>query len=77
MADDDSLLQQAREEAEAIIAEAQQQAARLVAAAEERRRQMDAGSAEIRSTGEELANNIQRSIELLTQILQELRRQLS
>lgn len=74
---DDSLLQQAREEAEAIISEAQQQAARLLAAAEERRAQIDAGSAEIRSTGEDLATNLQRSIELLTQVLQELRRQLS
>jgi vacuolar-type H+-ATPase subunit H len=69
------LVQQARAEADAIVAEAQEQARRLLEAAEERRRVLDDQVEKLRSEGRELALNLERSIQLLTQIFEELRRQ--
>jgi vacuolar-type H+-ATPase subunit H len=69
------LVQQARAEADAIVAEAQEQARRLLEAAEERRKVLDDQVEKLRSEGRELALNLERSIQLLTQIFEELRRQ--
>ena len=74
---DPSLFDHARTEAEAIVAEAHEQARLLVEAAEQKRKTAESDVAKIRKEGEELANNLQRSIEILSKILEELRRQIA
>lgn len=69
------LAAQAQKEARAIIAEAEEQARRLLEEAERRKRAANSESDETRAAARELASNLEHSIELLTQILQELRRQ--
>jgi vacuolar-type H+-ATPase subunit H len=76
MSADPELIRQAREEADAILAEAREQAQRLTEAAEARRKSAQGETDEIRSAGRELATNLEKSIDLLTQILEELRKQL-
>lgn len=76
MPDEENVVKRAHEEAGAILAEANEQARRLLEAAEARRRRLDAASEEVRQTGKELAGNLERSIELLTAILEELRSQI-
>lgn len=70
------LVQQARDEARALIAEAEEQARTILEAAEKRRLNTEHGTLEIKQAGQELARNIERSIDLLTQILEDLRGQL-
>jgi phage-related minor tail protein len=73
---DSDIVQRARAEASAIVAEAEDQARMLLEAAERRRHEADIGTDALRAEGAELARNLERSIQLLTQILEELRRQL-
>ncbi len=70
------IVELARREADALIAEAKAQAETLLKAAERRRAQADAETSEAKAAGQELARNIERTIDLLSQILQELRRQI-
>lgn len=76
MSDQLELLEVARREAEAIVAEAEEQATRLTAAAEQRNKHLAEDSRQLRSAGQELALNLERTIALLTQILTELRNQI-
>jgi len=66
----------ARLEAEAIVAEAREQAAQLLQAAEEKRKHAEGETEGLKDAGRELAGNLESSIRLLTQVLEELRRQL-
>lgn len=70
------LVNQARDEARAVIAEAVEQARLILEAADKRQKDADYETHEVREAGRELARNLERSIALLTQILEELRRQL-
>lgn len=65
----ESLFDQAREEADAIIAEAKDQAQKLLEAA-------DSKAVQIKQEGTELASHIEGAIETLTQILADLRKRL-
>ncbi len=76
MTADPDLIRQVREEADAIVAEARDQAKRLTEAAEARRKASLGDSEEIRNGGLELAENLERTIEQLTRILEELKKQL-
>jgi vacuolar-type H+-ATPase subunit H len=71
------LLEQARAEAEAIVAEAKEQARMLMDVAQQRREAADGQTEEIRNAGRELAGNLERAIGLLTQVLEELRREIA
>lgn len=76
MSADPELIRQAREEAGAILAEAREQAERLMEAAVARRNAAQGETEQLRSAGKELASNLEKTIDLLTQILGELRKQL-
>ncbi|HVF12785.1 MAG TPA: hypothetical protein VNA87_06835 [Actinomycetota bacterium] len=67
------LFEDVRIEAEAIVKEAKDQALLLLEAAERRRESSDADTDKIRSAGLELALSIEKSIALLTGVLDELR----
>ena len=77
MAVEEELLEQARNEAAAIVAEAEEQARRLMEAAEEKRTETDTNIDDVRAAGQELAAGIERSIEMLTEVLEELRKRLA
>lgn len=77
MAVEEELLEQARNEAAAIVAEAEEQARRLIEAAEKKHTETDANIDGIRAAGQELAAGIERSIEMLTEALEELRKRLA
>lgn len=66
------IVHKARLEAQAIIEEAQQQARTLLEAAEQQRLQLD-DPGQVRATARELASNLERSIELLGRILDQVR----
>lgn len=72
---EEELLQQARTEAEAIVAEAREQARQLLEAAETRRSQTQPEV--VRAAGEQLAEGIERTIQALTEVLEELRSRLA
>lgn len=74
---DPSLFDNARSEAEAIVAEAHEQARLLTEAAEKKKKAAESDVDKIRQDGEALATNLQRSIEILSKILEELRRQIA
>lgn len=65
----ESLFDEARDEAHAIVAEANEQARGLLDAA-------DSKASEIKQQGTELARHIEEAIETLTQILADLRKRL-
>jgi hypothetical protein len=75
---DPELIALAREEAKAIVEEAEEQARMLIDAAEkeEERSVASAGPSDVNAAAEVLARHLERSIALLTQILEALRRQL-
>lgn len=77
MGADPDLVETARAEAEAIVAEAREQAGRLLAAAEQKRSEAESEAEGLKEAGRELAANLEGSIRLLTQVLEELRRQLN
>ncbi len=76
MTADPELVRQAREEADAILAEARDQAQRLREAAEAHRISVEGETEQVRSAGKDLAANLEKTIDVLTEILEELRKQL-
>ncbi|MBW3588634.1 MAG: hypothetical protein KY429_04375 [Actinobacteria bacterium] len=76
MAADPEMIRQVRQEADAIVAEAREQAQRLTEAAEARRRASLGESEEVRSARIALAGKLEQTIEDLTGILEELKKQL-
>ena len=76
MTADPELVRQAREEADAILAEARDQAQRLREAAEAHRSAVEGETEEVRSAGKNLADNLEKTIDVLTEILEDLRKQL-
>lgn len=71
--EDVRLFEDVRIEAEAIVQEAKEQALLLLKASERRRESSETDTDKIRSAGLELAQSIERSIALLTGVLDELR----
>lgn len=76
MAADPEMIRQVLQEADAIVAEAREQAQRLTEAAEARRRASLGESEEVSSARIELAGKLEQTIEDLTVILEELKKQL-
>lgn len=76
MAADPEMIRQVLQEADAIVAEAREQAQRLTEAAEARRRASLGESEEVRSARIALAGKLEQTIEDLTGILEELKKQL-
>ena len=76
MTADPELVRQAREEADAILTEARDQARRLREAAEAHRNAVKGETEQVRSAGRNLADNLEKTIDVLTEILEELRKQL-
>ena len=76
MAADPEMIRQVVQEADAIVAEAREQAQRLTEAAEARRRASLGESEELRSTRLALAGKLEQTIEDLTGILEDLKKQL-
>ena len=70
------MIRQVLQEADAIVAEAREQAQRLTEAAEARRRASLGESEEVRSARIALAGKLEQTIEDLTGILEELKKQL-
>ena len=76
MAADPEMIRQVLQEADAIVEEAREQAQRLTDAAEARRRASLGESEEVRSARIALAGKLEQTIEDLTGILEELKKQL-
>jgi len=76
VAADPEMIRQVLQEADAIVAEAREQAQRLTEAAEARRRASLGESEEVRSARIALAGKLEQTIEDLTGILEELKKQL-
>ncbi len=70
------MIRQVLQEADAIVAEAREQAQRLTEAAQARRRASLGESAEVRSARIKLAEKLEQTIQDLTGILGELKKQL-
>jgi len=76
VAADPEMIRQVLQEADAIVAEAREQAQRLTEAAEARRRASLGESEDVRSARIALAGKLEQTIEDLTGILEELKKQL-
>lgn len=76
MAADPDMIRQVLQEADAIVAEAREQAKRLTEAAEARRRASLDDSEEVRGARTALARKLEQTVEDLTGILEELKKQL-
>jgi len=76
VAADPEMIRQVLQEADAIVEEAREQAQRLTDAAEARRRASLGESEEVRSARIALAGKLEQTIEDLTGILEELKKQL-
>ena len=76
MAADPEMIRQVLQEADAIVAEAREQAQRLTEAAEARRRASLGQSEEVRSARIALVGKLEQTIEDLTGLLEELKKQL-